>query len=141
MLGSILFAEVPEDSADAKKWPLWRPPEQAAASSSTQDVQDPSPLPSSTSGAAPQPPNRPGPRKSKTTLANIPIQKARKLSTLEKSAMVWSAHVNTEPSDMKDELDANRRSGGYLEKVEFFGRVEARKEEALGASKSTKRRR
>jgi hypothetical protein len=42
---------------------------------------------------------------------------------------------------MKDELEANRRGGGYLEKVEFLNRVDARKEDALEASKSTKRRR
>ncbi|KAJ7931217.1 bucentaur or craniofacial development-domain-containing protein, partial [Mycena leptocephala] len=84
---------------------------------------------------------RPGPRKPKTTLATIPTQKARKLSTLEKSAMDWRAHVNAESSDMKDELEANRRGGGYLEKVEFLNRVDARKEDTLEASKSTKRRR
>jgi hypothetical protein len=55
--------------------------------------------------------------------------------------MDWRAHVNAEPSDMKDELEANRRGGGYLEKVEFLNRVDARKEDALEAGKSTKRRR
>ncbi|KAJ7931220.1 bucentaur or craniofacial development-domain-containing protein [Mycena leptocephala] len=110
--------------------------------SSAREIKDPSPLPSgsSTSGARPAV-KRPGPRKPKTTLATIPTQKARKLSTLDKSAMDWRAHVNTEPSDMKDELEANRRGGGYLEKVEFLNRVDARKEDALEASKSTKRRR
>ena len=41
----------------------------------------------------------------------------------------------------KDELEANRRSGGYLEKIEFLKRVDERKEEALEANKSNKRRR
>ncbi|KAJ7669319.1 bucentaur or craniofacial development-domain-containing protein [Mycena polygramma] len=132
---TVEVVEVPEGSAEAKKWPLWHPPEEATPSES----QDP-PAGPSTSVAAP-PPKRPGPRKPKTSLANIPTQKARKLSTLDKSAMDWRAHVNAEPPDMKDELDANRRGGGYLEKVEFLNRVDARKEDALEASKSTKRRR
>ncbi|KAJ7253704.1 bucentaur or craniofacial development-domain-containing protein [Mycena haematopus] len=135
---TVEVVEVPEDSADAKKWPLWRPPEEAAGSSSAQAT----PLSSapSTSGARPLA-KRPGPRKSKTSLTDLPTQKARKLSTLDKSAMDWHTHINAEPPDMKDELEANRRGGGYLEKVEFLNRVDARKEDALEASKSTKRRR
>ncbi|KAJ7698631.1 bucentaur or craniofacial development-domain-containing protein [Mycena rosella] len=139
---TVEVVEVPEDSPDAKKWPLWYPPEEAAASSS---VQEP---PSLSSGAAMASSSstrpaakKPGPRKPKTSLADIPTQKARKLSTLEKSAMDWRAHVSAEPPDTKDELDANRRGGGYLGKVEFLNRVDARKEEALEASKGTKRRR
>ncbi|KAJ6469484.1 bucentaur or craniofacial development-domain-containing protein [Mycena sanguinolenta] len=131
---TVEVVEVPEGSADAKKWPLWRPPTETEASSSA-----PSSAPS-TSDARP-PPKRAGPRKAKTSLVDIPTQKARKLSTLDKSAMDWRAHVNAEPSEMKDELEANRRGGGYLEKVEFLNRVDARKEDALQASKSTKRRR
>ncbi|KAJ6572051.1 bucentaur or craniofacial development-domain-containing protein [Mycena capillaripes] len=135
--------EVPEGSPEAKKWPLWRPLEEATTSSSAQEISEASPLPSgsSASGATRPPTKRPRPRKSKTTLSNIPTQKARKLSTLDKSAMDWRAHVNAEASDVKDELDANRRGGGYLEKIEFLNRVDARKEDALEASKSTKRRR
>ncbi|KAK7020415.1 bucentaur or craniofacial development-domain-containing protein [Favolaschia claudopus] len=131
--------EVSEDSADAKKWPLWFPPETSQASSSAEASTSSSAH--STIEARPPAKPRPGPRKSKTTLATIPTQKARKLSTLDKSAMDWQAHVNSEPSEMKDELDANRRGGGYIEKVEFLSRVDARKEDALEASKSTKRRR
>ncbi|KAF7348540.1 Craniofacial development protein 1 [Mycena venus] len=131
---TVEVVEVPEGSADAKKWPLWHPPEEAEASTSTL-VHAPS-----ASGSRP-PAKRPGPRKPKTSLANIPTQKARKLSTLDKSAMDWRAHINAEPSDTKDELEANRRGGGYLEKVEFLNRVDARKEDALEASKNTKRRR
>lgn len=63
------------------------------------------------------------------------------MSTLDKSAMDWRAHVNAAPPDMKDELDANRRGGGYLEKVEFLKRVDERKDDAMEANKSTKRRR
>jgi hypothetical protein len=56
--------------------------------------------------------------------------------------MDWSAHVNThQDSTIKDELEANRRGGGYLEKVEFLKRVEERKEDAIEANKSNKRRR
>ncbi|KAJ7512502.1 bucentaur or craniofacial development-domain-containing protein [Mycena galericulata] len=134
---TVEVVEVPEDSADAKKWPLWHPPEEestATASSSTQEPETP-PVPS-TSAA-----KKPGPRKPRTSLAAIPTQKPRKLSTLDKSKMDWSTHVNSEPPDMKDELDANRRGGGYLEKLEFLNRVDGRREDALEASKSTKRRR
>ncbi|KAK7037984.1 craniofacial development protein 1 [Favolaschia claudopus] len=131
--------EVSEDSADAKKWPLWFPPDTSQAPSSA-EASASSPAHPTIEARPPAKP-RPGPRKSKTTLAAIPTQKARKLSTLDKSAMDWQAHVNSEPSEMKDELDANRRGGGYIEKVEFLSRVDARKEDALEASKSTKRRR
>jgi hypothetical protein len=67
----------------------------------------------------------------------------KKLTTLDKSAMDWRAHVDSaQPSSgLKDELDANRRGGGYLEKVEFLQRVEQRKEDTLEASRATKRRR
>ncbi|KAJ7150979.1 bucentaur or craniofacial development-domain-containing protein [Mycena crocata] len=136
---AVEIVEVPEDSAEAKKWPLWRPPEDSTASSSTQDS---SLLSSAASTSAARPAaKKPGPRKPRTSLADIPTQKPRKLSTLDKSALDWRAHVSAEPADMKDELDANRRGGGYLAKVEFLNRVDQRKDDALEASKSTKRRR
>jgi len=138
---TVEVVEVPEDSADAKKWPRWRPPEEASTSSSGPLTQDLSPISSGPTSSTRPLAKRPGPRKPKTSLAGIPTQKARKLSTLDKSAMDWRAHVNAEPSDVKDELDANRRGGGYLEKVEFLNRVDARKEDALEANKSGKRRR
>ncbi|KAJ7154760.1 bucentaur or craniofacial development-domain-containing protein [Mycena filopes] len=141
---TVEVVEVPRDSADAKKWPLWRPPEDptASSSSSVPHAQDPSSISSGPSTSSVRPPaKRPGPRKPKTSLAAIPAQKAKKLSTLDKSAMDWRAHVNAEPSDVKDELDANRRGGGYLEKVEFLNRVDARKEDAFETNKSGKRRR
>jgi hypothetical protein len=96
-----------------------------------------------TSEPRPPPGKRPGPRKPKTSLAALPSsQKAKKLTTLDKSAMDWSAHINTQQdSAIKDELEANRRGGGYLEKVEFLKRVDERKEDAIEASKSNKRRR
>lgn len=85
---------------------------------------------------------RPGPRKPKTLLPGLPTsQKPKKLTTLDKSAMDWSAHINAESdSGMKDQLEANRRGGGYLEKVEFLRRVDGRKDDILEASKPNKRR-
>ncbi|KAF9459741.1 bucentaur or craniofacial development-domain-containing protein [Collybia nuda] len=146
--------EVNADSPDAKKWPVWREP----------GVVDPAPSTSTTPGDIPQlavkkpdattvssdisinlPKKRPGPRKPKVTLAALPASssaKAKKLTTLDKSAMDWRSHVQaTEDPELKDELEANRRSGGYLEKVEFLKRVDERKDDVLEASKGSKRRR
>lgn len=53
--------------------------------------------------------------------------------------MDWQSHINAE--GLKSELEANRRGGGYLEKVEFLQRVDERKEDALEANKKGKRRR
>lgn len=171
--------EVPEDSPDAKKWPLWKDPtsqiEETTDVSTTASIPPlteqaqtmPTPPgadtssapsnsivnPSTTSTSQPSGPScvlkppikRPGPRKPKTALAPLPgPTKAKKLTTLDKSAMDWQRHIQTEQqagSSIKDELDANRRAGGYLEKVEFLKRVEERKEENLDAMKSSKRRR
>jgi len=158
----IEVVEVPEDSMEAEKWPLWRPPETTDSTSALPSECEPSNssskagnesishTASSTSGGqsvAPTKPagKRPGPRKPRTSLAALPIsssQRPKKLSTLDKSAMDWRAHINAEQdSGLKDELDANRRGGGYLEKVEFLKRVEERKEGAIDAIKSSKRRR
>jgi len=86
---------------------------------------------------------RPGPRKLKRKLGPIlEPPKAKKLTTLDKSAMDWKAHVTAAPDTaLKDELEANRRGGGYLEKIEFLQRVEERKDQAFEANKSAKRRR
>jgi hypothetical protein len=62
---------------------------------------------------------------------------------LEKSALDWKAHLDTsgEP-ELASELEANRRGGGYLEKVEFLQRVGDRKGQAFEeADKDHKRRR
>ncbi|KAG1741462.1 bucentaur or craniofacial development-domain-containing protein [Suillus paluster] len=145
----VEVVEVPEDSEDAKQWPRWQPPESSSvaapapeSSSSTTDVGL-----SASMSAGPMKPlaqksalgKPPGPRKPRTSLADIPTQKAKKITTLDKSAMDWRAHVTS--SDVKDELDANRRGGGYLEKMDFLKRVEDRREDAFEASKSNKRRR
>lgn len=55
--------------------------------------------------------------------------------------MDWKNHVGTGPSELQDELEANKRAGGYLEKVSFLQRVDERKEEVLEANKDRKRRR
>jgi hypothetical protein len=55
--------------------------------------------------------------------------------------MDWQTHVHAEQhSGLKDELEANRKAGGYLEKVQFLKRVEERKDGTLEGLKSTKRR-
>ncbi|KAI0000660.1 bucentaur or craniofacial development-domain-containing protein [Russula compacta] len=153
----VEIVDVPEDSKEAKKWPLWKPPdgqdESATSNSgpapSTEEL--PSAAASSSSvAAATQPPptgtKRPGRRrKPKLQLAELPSaasRKGKKLTTLEKSALDWEAHVNVSGApELASELETNRRSGGYLEKVEFLERVGDRKNQALEANKNHKRRR
>ncbi|KAL0958068.1 hypothetical protein HGRIS_000246 [Hohenbuehelia grisea] len=156
----IQVVEVPADSSDAKKWPLWKSPADAKdeSNATSTDLQPPSgvsgdaqadTLPSSSSAsvdtATPKPAGkRPGPRRPRTTLASLPTSasKAKKLTTLEKSAMDWRSHVTAQDNAaLQDELEANKRSGGYLDKVEFLQRVDERKDEAFEAAKSNKRRR
>ncbi|KAG2066188.1 hypothetical protein BDR04DRAFT_1082204 [Suillus decipiens] len=145
----VEVVEVPEGSEEAKKWPRWDPSQSLSAatptldsSSSTTDVSMSTSIltapiqPTAEKSAIRKPP---GPRKPRTSLADIPSQKAKKITTLDKSAMDWRTHVTS--SDIKDELDANRRGGGYLEKMDFLKRVEDRREDAYEASKSNKRRR
>ncbi|CCM00722.1 uncharacterized protein FIBRA_02762 [Fibroporia radiculosa] len=151
--------EVPEDSDDAKKWPLWQSPEattmgavpvtiatETSAESILESTGDPAATTSATlasiSKTSKPATKRPGPRRPKTALAPLPnAPKAKKLSTLDKSAMDWRAHVQTEEqSGVKDELAANRRGGGYLEKVEFLQRVDERKADVLDAGKTKRRR-
>jgi hypothetical protein len=164
------IVDVPEDSADAKKWPLWKPPEGRNEAAVTNESGSGTPTPSTEelppAAAAPatsssssssssvlfaqaQPPlttKRPSRRKPKLQLAELPSAGARKgktLTTLEKSALDWKAHVATsgEP-ELASELEANRRGGGgYLEKVEFLQRVGDRKGQAFEANKDQKRRR
>ncbi|TCD65204.1 hypothetical protein EIP91_002990 [Steccherinum ochraceum] len=149
--------EVPEDSEEAKKWPRWQDsatPSEAGPSSSPPIPNAPrTPGPSSSAippgpseGATPTPARsakRPGPRKPKIILTPLPTTQkaAKKLTTLDKSAIDWRSHLDTTIEPVKDELEANRRGGGYLEKVEFLERVADRRDDVLDASKSTKRRR
>ncbi|KAI0252959.1 bucentaur or craniofacial development-domain-containing protein [Lactifluus subvellereus] len=149
----VEVVEVPEDSPDAKKWPLWKPPENldaAATPDESSSTATPSPADlltaSSPSAASAQPVSkRPGRRKPKVQLAELPSadsRKEKKLTTLEKSALDWKAHV-TAPAEpeLAAELEANRRGGGYLEKVEFLQRVGDRKNQTFEANKDHKRRR
>ncbi|KAK0204208.1 bucentaur or craniofacial development-domain-containing protein, partial [Desarmillaria ectypa] len=134
----VEVVEVPEDSPDAKKWPLLSESTEEGSSTTTESP----PIASGTSTPVP-PKKKPGPRKGKLYLKDLPgpsKQKPKKLTTLDKSAMDWRSHVSAEPSSFKDELEANRRGGGYLEKIEFLERVGERREGALEASKSNKRR-
>jgi hypothetical protein len=140
--------EVLEDSDDVKKWPLWTPKgEDTASESSVAGAPEAQPenapltvpsehaIPLSSAIARPEQPlpKKPGPRKSKTKLGPLPEPtKPKKLTTLDKSAR--------DPS-LKHYLDANRREGGYLEKVAFLQRVEERKDQAFDANKPNKRRR
>lgn len=148
------MVEVSEDSPEAKKWPIWRTQDEISQqSASTLSIAEESSVTAegtaaSTSPAAkPTPPagKRPGPRKPKAQLAELPghgAAKAKKLTTLDKSVMDWKAHVqSSESAGLQDELEANRRGGGYLEKVDFLQRVEERKGAVFEAAKAGKRRR
>lgn len=159
------IVDVPEDSADAKKWPLWKPPEGQNEAAVPHESGSGTPAPSTeevppaaiaaasasssssipSTQAQPLTTKRPSRRKPKLQLAELPSagsQKGKKLTTLEKSALDWKAHVDTsrEP-ELASELEANRRGGGYLEKVEFLQRVGDRKGQAFEANKDHKRRR
>lgn len=53
-----------------------------------------------------------------------------KLNTIEKSKLDWASHVDKE--GLKEELDtAEKAKGGYLGRMEFLGRTEAKREEDL----------
>jgi len=105
-----------------------------ASSSST------SALSSAASTPKPTPPPGSGPRKRKT-LAAIPTAKPRKISTLDKGMMDWSSHLSSSSNQqVREELEANRRGGGYIERVEFMERVSERKEEGRQQLAGSKRR-
>ncbi|EJD05396.1 uncharacterized protein FOMMEDRAFT_152697 [Fomitiporia mediterranea MF3/22] len=170
--------EVPEDSEDAKKWPLWRQPSQDAERANEAEHKATPPdnmaiqpsLESASRASGPSGPTsiaesssrsstpvtarpKPGPRKAKTVLTPMPSAKPKKLTTLEKSAMDWRAHVASEGEqgesstkvqnggeNLADELEKNRRSGGYLEKVAFLERVGSRREELFDESRKKRRK-
>lgn len=136
--------EVPEDSEDAKKWPLWS--ESGAPNQNTTNILN---LASSSSAVANSTTQGSkfkarGPRKPKILLPSLPTSsrhKAKTLTTLDKSSMDWKAHLNSDGATTKDELEANRRSEGYLGKIEFLQRVSERKDSILEETKTKKRRR
>lgn len=155
--------EVPEDSPEAKKWPIWNPDSDSNTTSQldstcfvvAQAEANPNEAMLSIDSATksqnrfasviPKPGlgKRPGPRKPKTILASLPASKPKKITTLDKSAMDWRAHIHSEEgmgSSLQDELEAHRKAGGYLEKVEFLKRVEERKEENIDLLKSKRRK-
>ena len=56
--------------------------------------------------------------------------KGPKLNTIEKSKLDWAGYVDKE--GMKEELDkAEKGKEGYLGKMDFLGRVEAKREDAI----------
>ncbi|KAL8955804.1 MAG: hypothetical protein Q9193_006470 [Seirophora villosa] len=62
--------------------------------------------------------------------------KGPKLNVVEKSKLDWASHVDRE--GLKEELDvAEKAKGGYMGRMEFLGRSEAKREEEL---KSVKKR-
>ncbi|KAI9444240.1 hypothetical protein H4582DRAFT_2071804 [Lactarius indigo] len=148
----VEIVEVPEDSKDATNWPLWEPPETVREATTFNNDSPSASIPpvaglptASSSATTTQLNRRPGRRKPKVQLAELPSadsRKGKRLTTLEKSTLDWNAHVNVpgEP-ELAAELEANRRGGGYLERVEFLQRVDDRKNQALEASKDHKRRR
>ena len=167
---------VPKDSDEAKRWPLWDPSkgssnskketkqEETTADSSSvinpiisspenenQTGEVSSTVAESSKPATPaqvgEPKvRRPGPRRPKGTLPPLPSSKPKKLTTLEKSAMDWKAHITTNTegegssSNLADELEKNRRGGGYLERVAFLDRVSARREEILDEGRKKRRK-
>ncbi|KAF8325801.1 bucentaur or craniofacial development-domain-containing protein [Cantharellus anzutake] len=87
-------------------------------------------------------PTRPPPKlKTKGGLSKLVVAKPKKLTTLQKSKMDWNAHLDSEEAQtFKDELELNRRGGGYLEKVEFLGRVENRRDESISNLNNKRKR-
>ncbi|KAL8828368.1 MAG: hypothetical protein Q9170_006636 [Blastenia crenularia] len=56
--------------------------------------------------------------------------KGPKLNTIKKSKLDWASHVDKE--GLKEELDvAEKAKGGYMGRMEFLGRTEAKREEEL----------
>ena len=145
--------EVDADSEDAKKWPRVEstpsttpagPPDNTCGTKATQEsavaatatVSEPLKDEQST----PSLKKRLGAIRPRKTLGDIPTSKGKKLSTLDKSLMDWSAHVDGGDARMKHDLEAHRRGGGFIEKVEFLDRVSQRRDEELRCSSSKRRR-
>ena len=137
--------QVPEDSEDAKKWPVWSESGASNQNAAPDVVSATSNLPIPVALVDPtKSVSKRGPRKSKIVLPSLPTSsqhKAEKLTTLDKSSMDWKAHTSSGSPAAIDELEANRRSGGYLGKVEFLQRVSERKDNILEETQTKKRRR
>ncbi|KIR52269.1 hypothetical protein I315_05219 [Cryptococcus gattii Ru294] len=81
------------------------------------------------------------PRRKRQTLEQMSaaLDKGKKMTTLEKSQMDWKSHTSSSAS-MEDELAANRRNGGFLEKKDFLDRVGERRAGAFNEQASTRRK-
>ncbi|KAH8832741.1 bucentaur or craniofacial development-domain-containing protein [Flagelloscypha sp. PMI_526] len=130
------IVEVPEDSEDAKTWPRHDPSSLTEVPGSMTKPPDVPSISKSRSKPALLAPRKPPPK-----LAALPAGKAKKLSTLDKSAMDWKAHVSQSGDELKDALSANRRGGGYLEKTDFLHRVDEKRADAFDLARGSKRRR
>jgi hypothetical protein len=62
------------------------------------------------------------------SIGELKAEQGRKLNTVEKSRMDWAGYVDQER--LGDELErAGKARGGYLERMDFLGRSEMRREE------------
>ncbi|BEI79530.1 hypothetical protein CcaverHIS002_0100590 [Cutaneotrichosporon cavernicola] len=91
---------------------------------------------SASASPAPGPRRRKRPRQSLEALAAA-LDGGKKMTTLEK--MDWTSHLS-KSKGLSDELAANRKSGGYLEKQAFLDRVGERREAGQEAAQSSRRR-
>ncbi|KZO92041.1 hypothetical protein CALVIDRAFT_541381 [Calocera viscosa TUFC12733] len=132
---------VPAGSEEAKRWSASKTPEGATTSATDTDTATALPEPPAStalvSGSMPNRP-KPGPRKPRVNLIS---SKPKKLTMLEKSAMDWAAHLAETDKSTKEELEANRRSGGSLAKHDFLDRVGVRRQEEVEKERGQKRRR
>jgi len=136
--------EALEDSKEAKEWPLWKKDARESSASkedTTKEQKSDLSTLASTSAAPPKSKTLASIPRKRKTLGDVPTGKAKKISTLDKSLMDWNSHLSTNPNrQMRDELEANRRAGGYIERVEFMQRVSERKEEGRQMATSKRRR-
>ena len=71
---------------------------------------------------------------SKPELSGASKGKGPKLNTIEKSKLDWAGYVDKE--GIKEELDvAEKAKDGYLGKVDFLGRVDAKREDQLSSAR------
>jgi len=64
------------------------------------------------------------------SLMELKAEQGRKLNTVEKSRMDWAGYVDQER--LAEELErAGKARGGYLDRMDFLGRSEMRREEGL----------
>ncbi|KAL7408830.1 hypothetical protein BDY24DRAFT_405240 [Mrakia frigida] len=156
--GEVVLVEltVPETSPEAQAFFASSTTLNPATIPSNPTVPSPSPsslasLPLSTTSSAttsnpsapPPPPARAPPRKRRTSALETAsaAPKLKKMTTMEKSALDWKAASSQLDEAERDELDRNRRKGGagFLEKMDFLGRVGERTEGG-GAGSSAGRR-